>query len=226
MHPALDDVSPSVSFDTLREEVKQSRKLRGIVVGRTGRISSMMGGRTLSSDPAYLAHIAGDDLSDSDDDQSVGGRSMLSSHGKRGGGWEGGQGDDAGEQQRVAKNKSCRCVAKPRFRSCNSFFPYTTILQLSTLLASLVAGSGLPFWGGEGEGGELIFDTSSDFFTAVAEVNNLQSKDITVWCDGREKEKEVIVSGGSSRIIVEVDRVDGVEDFVSLQVRSSESCGS
>ena len=97
MHPALDDLSPSASFDALREEVKRSRKLRGIVVGRTGRLASMMGGRTLSSDPAYLAHVAGDDLSDSDDDQSVGARSVLSSHGRRTASWDGGLGYEADE---------------------------------------------------------------------------------------------------------------------------------
>ena len=172
MHPALDDLAPSASFEALREEVKRSRKLRGIVVGRTGRLASMMGGRTLSSDPAYLAHVAGDDLSDSDDDQSVGARSVLSSHGRRAASWDGGLGDEAGAI--------------------------------------------LPFWG-SGEGGELSFDTSSDFFTAIAEVVNLQSRDILVWNEDKEEEKEVIVAGGSSRILVEVKRVSGVEDYVALQ---------
>lgn len=133
----------------------------------------MIGGRTLSSDPAYLAHMAGEDLSDSDDDQSVGGRSFVSRG--FGGGGEG-EGEEGGP-------------------------------------VSFGWGAG----GGE-DGGALVFDTCSKFFTVVCEVENVCRGDIVVWGEGEgEGGEEVVTAGGMSRILVNLDRIVGMEDFVTLQ---------
>ncbi|GMH94556.1 hypothetical protein TL16_g12939 [Triparma laevis f. inornata] len=172
LHPLLDDDKPSVAFDNLKEQVLSSQKGRGIVVGRSGRLGSMIGGRTLSSDPAYLAHMAGEDLSDSDDDQSVGGRSFVSRC--FGGGGEG-EGEEGGP-------------------------------------VSFGWGAG----GGE-DGGALDFDTCSKFFTVVCEVENVCCRDIVVWGEGEGEGGEVVTAGGMSRILVNLDRIVGMEDFVTLQ---------